>query len=525
MKTKDSNSEIELKIRLDLPNSIHTSRDFAIECGNVLSDKYILFRKDETSNLFIVSKTKSKDSYYKILKEANTIDVLHAIETFVQGVVYSTKGEMRKAKIPFQLIREIYQSEDFIEQLPKISSIINTPLPVIKNGELKLLHRGYNPEYEIWVNDDSYQISNPDMLIEDAKDVLEYLFGDFCFATEQDKSNAIASFITPFIRGLSEDNEPYSFLSPIWLYEANRERAGKDYLAGMTSILYTGNKSVFSPISSMRSEELNKQITSMLLKGEIILHSGNNRGKLKSSILESLSTSTIFNGRILGKNEMVKLKNNLMISLSANKGFRYTPDLENRMIRISLFYPEENPNDRVFKNPMLDHWVEKNGDLLLSAIYSLVRVWFRKGKPKPSKHYTSFFEWGEICGGIMESAGYLNPFNEKPKDDIGGDDLGNEMKFLYEECYKKFGTTKVSIDDIREFINDSDNVFEYKNFVEDSDKKYFSNLIVKYTNRIESGIKLLYITKNPHIKRRKFIFCPLDEVDLITEIHEKHNKN
>ena len=520
----DENSQEiqDLKIRLDLPNASQTSRNFAIECGQVMSDKYTLFRKDDSDGIFrIITKTSDVNGKkYLDLKISNKIDIHHELEKYIQGIQYNSKGEPKKSKIPFSLTKEIADSNDFIEQLPSINATLNTQMPVIKNGKLILLDRGYNEEFKIWVNTNSYQVTKNDMTLEEAKNILEKLFGDFCFETEQDKHNAIASFLTPFIRGLQEDKQPYSYLPPVWLYEANRERAGKDYLAGMTSILYTGGKPVFDPIAGMPEEELQKKITSIMKNGGTILHSGNNKKMLNSSTLESLSTSLKYIGRILGKSEVITMKNNLMISLSANRGFKYTADMDNRMIRIKLFYPEENANERTFKNPNLSDWLFNNGDQILSALFTLVKNWFNKGKPKSSKNFASYHEWAEICGGIMESAGYLNPCSLRENDDIGGDEEGREMKFLFEECYKDFKNTDKNINDIREFVNNSPETFEFKSFTEPSDVKYFTKLILKYEDREKSGITLLCVRKDRHIQRRRFVFVKKEEVEKIKKQYE-----
>ena len=41
----------------------------------------------------------------------------------------------------------------------------------------------------------------------------------------------------------------FSVRTPLWIYIANRERAGKDYLAGINGILYEGYALEEPPIS------------------------------------------------------------------------------------------------------------------------------------------------------------------------------------------------------------------------------------------------------------------------------------
>jgi hypothetical protein len=51
-------------------------------------------------------------------------------------------------------------------------------------------------------------------------------YKEFCFKDEQDKINAIAGLLTPYLRGLFKN---FNTRTPLFFYMANRERAGKDY--------------------------------------------------------------------------------------------------------------------------------------------------------------------------------------------------------------------------------------------------------------------------------------------------------
>jgi len=50
------------------------------------------------------------------------------------------------------------------------------------------------------------------------------------------RTHAYARFLTPYFRGHIGFLEPV----PCWFYNANRPRAGKDYLSGITQITYEG---------------------------------------------------------------------------------------------------------------------------------------------------------------------------------------------------------------------------------------------------------------------------------------------
>jgi len=94
-----------------------------------------------------------------------------------------------------------------------------------------------------------------------------------------------------------------------------------------------------------------------MISGRRRLHFSNNKGHLNNSVFESIITAMKFSDRLLGKNEIVTLDNELNFSFSGNLGITLTPDLSNRTVFINLFLDIEDANKRKFKNPNLHGWV------------------------------------------------------------------------------------------------------------------------------------------------------------------------
>ena len=95
------------------------------------------------------------------------------------------------------------------------------------------------------------------MSVERAKEILNRIHAEFCFLNEQSKVHALARIITPFARGLLG----FTTRVPLWIFRANRPRAGKDYLAVMTILTYEGIAAEDSPIGRDQ-EETGKRIMS-----------------------------------------------------------------------------------------------------------------------------------------------------------------------------------------------------------------------------------------------------------------------
>src|SRR5271165_1897595 len=120
--------------------------------------------------------------------------------------------------------------------------------------------RGYDDRFHTYCPLNAPQIR--EMSLEEAKQWVRELYQDFPFGSELSATLAIARLLTPFCRGIMGS----SARPPVWLYEANRARAGKDYLGGCTLVLYEGRANEDPPLDS-DAEETRKQVTAALQSG------------------------------------------------------------------------------------------------------------------------------------------------------------------------------------------------------------------------------------------------------------------
>lgn len=400
--------------------------------------------------------------------------------------------------------------------LPQISRIFTTPLPIVRNGELTFPTKGFDTRFSSWLSFDSPEISDTKMSLEDAKRVLETIFKEFCFESEQndapshqDRDNAIAALLTPFLKGLFTR---FNIRTPIFFYLANRERAGKDYLAGITGLVYEGYTIEEPPLStsenakSNNTEELRKKILAAMKGGRKRLHFANNKGYIDNATLEAVATQERHVDRVLGVSKDEAFDNELDFSLSGNAGVRFTPDLASRCRFIRLFLDIEDANKREFTNPDLWGWVKANRSLVLSALFALVRNWREKGSKLGSVPFASFYQWASICGGIMEAAGYLSPCNpDKEVFEVGGDSETTEMKSLFEFSYKSYPDKWVLKSAIILLV-EKEELFGYLNFHERADQTRFGNKLNKFIGRVLSGIRMSIKDKNVKGDRREFLF-------------------
>ena len=407
------------------------------------------------------------------------------------------------------LSNTVLASPNLQENLPIIKRIFQAPMPCIYNGELIFPRSGYDERLKSWMPLDAPKIDK-DMKLEEAKEIIHKVYGEFCFKSRQDYMNAISGLLTPFLRGLFPS---FSTRSPLFLYVANRERAGKDYCAGITGLVHEGFALEDPAIcsgerNSNNNEELRKKILSAMIAGRKRMHFANNKGFIDNAILEGFLTSERHSDRALGRNEILTFDNEMDISASGNVGIGFTADLANRTRFINLFLDIEDANSRSFNNPNLHEYVRNNRGLILSALYALVRNWFNKGRPIGSIPFTSFPEWARTCGGIMESAGYDSPCQRDEEAlAVGGDIETTDMKALFEKCYEERPDKWFSKSEITMLVKlNQDDMFGYIDFSKKADQTAFGKKLSKFAGRIFSNILMKVQDASVRPSRQNFMF-------------------
>jgi len=410
---------------------------------------------------------------------------------------------------------DIILASHFIEEgLPQIQRIFNSPIPIFYNEKLTLPKKGYDERFCSWMNPDCVEMSHPNISLEDSKKVIEEIYCDFCFSDEQSKTNAIASLITPYVRGLFPT---FNTLTPGFFYHGNRPGLGKDYGGAIPDLVIYGTHQEDTPIcdgKEVNNEELRKKITTAIKNGRPSMYFPNNKGYLNSVIYEKLITDKFWTDRILGINDEIIYPNELNIGLSGNIPIRYSEDFERRNIFILYFWANENINERTYKRKDLHGWILENRPLILSALHCLVKDWIKNGKKNGSEYITSFFDWGYIVGGIMENAGYGNPCIKKQNSKIlCGDSDSDEFKDLWELCYGKYPNIPISKKQIIDLINLDGEIFTKYDFINNNraDQTNFSIKLRTYLNREFSDIFLKIDDVKQRVARQKFVFYKIKE--------------
>jgi hypothetical protein len=494
---------------------------FAKEIAGVIAPTDVLFYRTDSKDIVEIGNVKSLDTgdiTYNGFISMTPSRFITTLENYlVPGIYMKTEDkENGKSKIkfisksiPHELSKTVLDSDVFQKSLPQIYRMFSVPIPIMYKGQLTFPVKGYDERFGSWLPYDAPEISDPYMELEKAIKIINDIFKEFCFQSKQDYINAVAGLLTPFLRGLFT---AFNVRTPVFFYLANRERAGKDYLAGVTGMVYDGFNLEESPISNSEkigsnSEELRKKILSAMISGRKRLHFANNKGHIDNAVFEAVTTAEKYSDRLLGHSQILTFDNELDFSLSGNIGVGFTPDFANRCKFVRLFLDIENANARRFENPLLHEWILKNRSKILSALYALVRNWIAKGSPKGTFPFTSFNQWADICGGIMEAAGFDNPC--KPDEGVvvvAGDNETSEMKKLFLGCHNAFPEQSIKRDDIRRVVEDLELFpwFDLNGKKDDSVK--FGILLARFEERILGDVRLTVTKQNDRASRREYRF-------------------
>lgn len=502
--------------RLVLPGPGRPQSDFADDTGAILgtrtSEEGLFVRHEQ-----IVEVAKQRISKHSSTLGFTTLRPVRAItlvEKFAEVGALMPDGNGARIFVAKSMnentARALLASPQFRFHLPEVERILDIPVPIIRpDGSIGYPRTGYDREFRSFLNPNAPSI-HP-MSLTEAVNLLGQLLSEFCFAHSQALVHALAAFITPFCKGLfGRWNER----TPVWIFKANRERAGKDFLAALSPILYEGRPNEDAPLNS-DEPETRKKITAALLSGRRRIHFANCRGHINNAAFEMIVTAPMWTDRRLGENIEVTIPNELEISLSANVGLTYTPDFGNRSRVILLHYEEEHANARRFANPDLHGWLLSNRGLFVSALAALVSAWDAAGRPTGPGVFTSFPRWAAVVGGIMHVAGLGDPCcPDSENSSIDGDRLTADMKSLFIAGHDKFGNEWVKKDAIYELIREADGeIFTWLDFDKAGDKTKFGLQFRKYVGRILGGIRLKANETTVRTIRHTYQFQRVDEGD------------
>jgi hypothetical protein len=324
----------------------------------------------------------------------------------------SPRGEtvLKPARCPKDIAEALLETDAAIDYLPGISLLVSSPILTEREGTAVLLNKGYHE-----INGGVYverRIEMTELSLEEAVASLFSLLNDFDFMTGSDKARAIASFISPalrFGRLLAAD-------FPLDLAEADESQSGKTYRQRLVCAIY-GEEPYVIARRQNGVGSLDESISCALLSGRPFISFENVRGIMDSQILESaIRGHGHVNVRVPHRGEVQLSTERVCWQLSSNQAAT-TRDLANRSLITRIRKRPAGYQYRIFPEGDLLTHVQRNSGYYMSCVFSIVRAWISKGKPKTADSNHDFREFSQSLDWIVQNLFFLPPLLEGHRDE------------------------------------------------------------------------------------------------------------
>lgn len=271
--------------------------------------------------------------------------------------------------------------------------------------------------------------------------IVAELMGDFPFATQADRANAVALFLLPYARQLIDGNTPNH------LIEAPEPGSGKGLLANACLRVAVGGN-VPTITQARDDDEWRKRISAVLVQLPVAVLIDNITHTLDSAALAAALTTRLWQDQRLSTNELLEAPvNNVWVTTGNNPTL--SREIARRTIRIRLDAGVEQPWKREgFKHPALDAWADEQRGQLLHAALTLIQAWVACGKPIGTATLGSFEKWACVMGGILDTAGVTGFLaNRDDLSEYADTEITHWREFVV-LWWKEFGDSPVGVKDL-----------------------------------------------------------------------------
>lgn len=235
--------------------------------------------------------------------------------------------------------------------------------------------------------------------VEKARRLLVDTWGEFPYRDQASRAHALALLLTAVLR------PAVSGPVPLAVFTASTPGTGKSKLPETLLAAVTGARIAATPLPGSE-EERRKAITASLRDDGRVLFLDNLDGQLRSGVLSTLLTSSVWSDRILGSSVTTTVPVRTVPVVTGN-GVQLRGDLTRRAYYVELDAGLARPwlRDGFTYPNLVEHVLDNRAELVHAALV-LGRAWFAAGRPAPTcPRLGSFEAWRTLIGGVLEHAG------------------------------------------------------------------------------------------------------------------------
>jgi len=393
------------------------------------------------------------------------------------------------AQPPIPVVRDVLATPDM--PLPIITRIVEVPI-FAPDGTL-VTNPGYNDSSRTYYAPaDGFSIPDvperpTEAHIGQARDLITLdLLGDFPFTNDSEGAHAVALLLLPFVRDLINGS------TPLHLIEKPSPGTGAGLLVDVLTFPALGCS---APVmtEARNEDEWRKRITAKLREGPTFILLDNIRLRLESSALSAAITSAIWEDRILGHSEMVRMPVRCgWIATGNNPAF--STEIASRIIRIRLDAKMDRPWQRDgFRHPDLRKWEISQRANLVWAALTFVRAWLATGCPKAKDTPTHgrFESWAEVIGGILHVAGIGGFLSNLADLYEVSDTEGSTWRAFVAAWWDRFENREIGVSELWNLISDLDEPLDLGQGNEKSQKTRLGKLLVRMRDRQFDNMRIV----------------------------------
>lgn len=307
-------------------------------------------------------------------------------------------------------------------QLPQLERIVRAPF--MCDGEV-IGTAGYHAASRTYLLGRDHQPKPVGGVGEAVEVLLDDWLGDFPFASQSDRTHALAGLLTPMLR--AEIDGPV----PLVMIEAPERRTGKTLLMELLTEVASGQTP--NPAGWAHDDEERRKTWSMLVRrGEAVICVDNVTGRMDDDPLCRILTSGALMERLLGTQDAIDVPARGVWIATGNNALM-SQDLIGRSIRVRLDSQTDTPEARQdFRHADIKAWTRARLDLLRSAALELAEAWVRAGRPYSGPRLGKFEAWSRVVGGVLEVAGVRGFLGNREEQAEAADPERGEWRALLE---------------------------------------------------------------------------------------------
>ncbi|MBN9734805.1 hypothetical protein PP1_007095 [Pseudonocardia sp. P1] len=321
--------------------------------------------------------------------------------------------------------------------LPQLDRIVNAPF-FTADGDL-VTSAGYHAECRTYFMPDGLEVASvhgwpSEAEVDEARDlIVEELLGDFPFASDADRTNAVALMLLPFVR------EMVRGATPLHNIEATVQGAGKGKLARVLVHPFLGHDPAEWTLSKSENEN-EKRLTTILLgsPGVVFFDNVGEGVRVGGDSLAKATAEPTYAARLLQSNKSFIARVRCAWLMTGNNP-SFSKDMARRTVRIRLAPDTEHPERRTdFRHPDLEDWAAENRGRLAWAALTLVQSWLAEGGIGGGQTFGSYEGWASVLGGILDSTevyGFLDNRDEFMEEAVEEEDDWAEAIELWADFY------------------------------------------------------------------------------------------